>query len=525
MIDFTPRPYQEAGINLMLASKPLWLPGRPPSESCLEGSGLLLEPGSGKTVVALTAADILMNERWTVEKTLVVAPKMVAQEVWAREAAKWKHTAHLKTFLIDAPVFDFYQRVTTSAVWGDQERVIVENDMTPEEADFLFCADVSVSKTELMPRDWRQVKEQTLANKAQIHIVGRDHFVLLARLLGKDWPYGLVLGDESTMWKNLDSKRSKMMNRLRKEERVQMLTLMSGTPSPKGIENLYAQALLLDGGRRLGPYVTKFRERYMVPDGTRYDPKARKERVFSWRAKPGAQDEVTSKLADICLAVRADVWRKTEPPLTVEREIELPAEVMVQYRQLELSYHLELDNGADVTAPQAAVLGNKLIQMASGAVFDADGNWHELHTAKLDALDELLEELDGEPLLLVYWFKPTLARLKARYGTRLATPKTKGFIDLFAAGKLPILAVQPGSAGHGLDGLQHGGHHVAVLDLFHDWEPYQQVVSRLDRSGQEHRVTVHQFIAVGTKDGQVARVLADRGADQGRVMDALKWRG
>lgn len=511
--EFKPRDYQQAGIDLMLAAQPL-----AGAKHALEGCGLFLEPGSGKTVTTLTAADILLNERWAVQKTLVIAPKMVAQEVWAREAAKWHHTQHLKMFLLDAAVFEYYQKVTTSAVRGTETREIVENHMTLEDEEFLFLADVAISRTELLPAAPSKTKDLILRRPEQIHIVSRDHLYVLARLLGKDWPYDLVIGDESTMWKNRESKRTKAISWLRHEELVRQIALLSGTPSPKGLENLFNQAKILDGGRRLGAGITKFRERFMVPDS-----RNREGRIFSWKARQGATGQVTELLQDICLSVRADAWRETDPPRVVERMVTMPGPVRELYAQLSEEFHLTVD-GSSVSAPQAAVLGNKLIQIASGAVFDDEKRYHVLHDAKLDALDELIEELDGEPLVIVYWFKPTLARLKQRYGANLATVKTKGFLDRFARGELPLLALQPGGAGHGLDGLQDGGHHVAVVDLFHDWELYQQVVSRLDRSGQKKQVTVHQILAAGTKDRQVARVLADRGADQGHVMDALLWR-
>lgn len=503
MAKFIPRDYQTASIDLQI---------REP------GCGLFLEPGSGKTVSALTAADILMNDRLTVERTLVVAPKMVAQEVWWRECKKWDHLQHLQVFYLDSPQFDYYQRITASAVWGDESRVIVKDNMSEDDEAFLFAAEVVVEKRELRPRDWRQVKENILRRREQIHVVSRDNFYTLVRILGDDWPYDLVLCDESTMVKNYDSKRSTAMFYLRERARINRLTLMSGTPSPRGLENLWSQVRLLDLGQRLGGQITKFRKLFMVPDSR--DAK----RIFSWRAKPGATDLVTQKISDICLSVRADAWRETDPPRTVPVMVRLPEDALALYERLAEDLHLQLGDGT-VTAAQAAVLGNKLIQVASGAVFDDERKYHILHDAKLDALEELVEELDGEPLVVVYWFKPTLDRLKQRFGAKLATTKTKGFLDRFARGELPLLAIQPASAGHGLDGLQHGGHHVAMVDLFHDWELYQQVVSRLDRSGQKFQVTVHQILAAGTKDLQVARVLADKGADQGRVMDALRFKG
>lgn len=486
---YIPRLYQAEAIELA------------DREPCV---GLFMEPGSGKTITAMTALR---------PPYLVVAPKMVAQEVWTREAAKWRHTENLRVLLFDAPFFDYYRKVTASAIWGSETREIIRPG-TLEDQDFLMCADVVIDRYELLPR---ARAEDVLAKKADIYVVSRDHFYVLAKILGKKWPFRTVIGDESTSFKNADSTRSKTMHWLRRHGLVTRLVLLSGTPSPRGIENLWAQVRLLDLGKRLGATQKEFRERFMLPD--QRDGK----RIFSWKAKPGARDKVTSLISDICMAVRADVWRKTEPPRVVDRIVQLPDDARELYNRMEDDLHLELSGGV-ITAAQAAVLTNKLLQIASGAVLDSESTWHVVHDAKLDALEELIEELDGEPLIIMYWFKSTLARLRERFGKKLATTKTKGFLDQFAAGNIPLLALQPGGAGHGLDGLQDGGHHIAAMDMFHDWELFQQTVSRLDRSGQKHRVTVHLLLADKTKDAQVGRVLADRGADQGMVMDALKRR-
>lgn len=484
---YDPRSYQAAGIELI------------DSEPCV---GLFMEPGSGKTVTVMTALK---------PPYLVVAPKMVAQEVWTREAAKWQHTEHLRVLQFDAPFFDYYRKVTASAILGSEAREIVRPG-TPEDQDFLMCADVVVERYELLPR---VRAEDVLSKKADVYVVSRDHLYVLAKILGKKWPFRTVVADESTTFKNADSTRSKTMHWLRRQGLVTRLVLLSGTPSPRGIENLWAQVRLLDLGERLGATQKEFRERFMVPD--QRDAK----RIFSWKAKPGARDKVTELISDICMSVRADVWRETEPPQVVERIVQMPDEARAIYEKMADDLYLEMD-GCEITAAQAAVLTNKLLQIASGAVLDSESTWHVVHDAKLDALEELIEELDGEPLVIMYWFKSTLARLKERFGRKLATIKTKGFLDQFAAGNIPLLALQPGGAGHGLDGLQDGGHHVAAMDVFHDWELFAQTVSRLDRSGQKHRVTVHMILADKTKDAQVGRVLADRGADQGKVMDALR---
>lgn len=415
---YVPRDSQEQGASLIQR------------EPCV---GLFFEPGSGKTITAMTALK---------PPYLVVAPKMVAQEVWTREASKWSHTEHLRVCLFDAAAFDYRRKVTASAICGDEAREIVRPG-TEEEQDFLMCAEVVIDRYELIPR---AKASDILAHKADIYVVGRDHLHVMAKLLGDAWPFRTVLVDESTMFKNHDSARSRTIDYLKRRGRITRLVLMTGTPSPKNLENLWAQVRLLDGGARLGAKLGEFRSRYMLP-GAR-----NKKQIFSWVDRPGAREEITAKIRDICLSVRADVWRKTEPPRTVQRLVPIP---MDQYDEMCENLVLQIGEGL-ITAPQAAVLTTKLLQMASGAVLDENGDWHQVHDAKLDAMEELIDELDGEPLIVMYWFKSSLARLKARF-PNLVTTKSKGFLDQFAAGKIPLLAIQPASAGHGLDGLQKGG--------------------------------------------------------------------
>lgn len=500
---FNPRPYQAAGIDLILDNE--------------DGVLLAIEPGGGKTVVAWTAANLLVNDYLAFDHVLIVGPKLVAQEVWSREQMKWDSLAHLNVFQITAATFDYEQRVTTSAVLEGECRTLVKGAMSKDDEDFLMMSEVAISETELRPRDPSAVRAEILGRPERFHVVSRDHFFVLAKLMGKKWPYRMVIWDESTSLKNHESKRHKAVAWLRKEKLITKLVLLTGTPAPKGLEQLWAQVKLLDGGKRLGKFITHFRAEYMLPDG-----RNREGRIFSYKAKPGAVDRVMSKIKDICLAVQADIWRQNEPPRTVQRIVTLPEAAMDLYRQMEEDSVIELD-GCDIMAPQAAVLRGKLLQMSSGAVLDADKVCHSIHEAKLDALEELLEELDGEPVMLLYWHKASLPRLKERFGSKLGTTKSKGFLDRFGSGKMPILALQPAGAGHGLDGLQTGSHHVVVYELQDDWELYKQAVDRIDRSGQVHQVTIHQLVASSTVDVQVARRLAERHANHRKVMGAVKW--
>lgn len=478
---FNPRPYQEVAIARGVATP---------------GFGLFVEPGGGKTVTAWTIADLLMNERLVSERVLVVGPKMVAQEVWWREQRKWQHLCHLQTRLITAADFGY--------------RMI----RTVERVD-----DVEVVDYELGVEDAKAVRKVLLDDPRRVHVVSRDHLYTLAKVMGSKWPYDLVIGDESTSYKNPGSKRSKAIRFLRKKDLIKRLILMSGTPSPKGLENLFAQVLLLDGGERLGETLTAFRDNFMVP--ARKGKVGGHLRIFDWKPARGAVAEVTDLIGDICMSVRASEWRQNEEPRIVHRPVTLPPTGREIYDRMEESMVIEFPT--EIVAANAAVKHGKLSQIASGVIKDADGVWHHVHDAKLDALEEYIEELDGEPVLVLYWYQENLKRLRARF-PRAATIKTPGFLDKFAAGEIPILLLNPAAAGHGLDGLQHGGHHVAVFDLHPDWELLKQAVDRIDRSGQKHQVTITQFEAEDTVDGAVADVLISRGTDQGVVMDQIAWR-
>ena len=487
------------------------------------------EPGSGKTVTAMTAADRLMHEMMAVDRTIIVGPKMVAQEVWWREAARWDSLKHLRVHLLTAADFGYKRRTTWSAILHDEEREIIEPGATADDMAFLARAKVegvAVPRHEVRPCDPKAAARAILDRQEAFTVVGRDHLYNLARLLGDAWPWRMMLGDESTSFKQYDSDRSRAVMYLRKKGLVERLVLLSGTPRPKDLEQFWAQVRLLDLGERLGESVTAFRKAYMVADKMESEWAARqagrRPRVFSYRDAPGAVEEVMAKVGDICMSVRADIWRENEPPRVVKRMVRLPDEAMTAYETLAEDYVLQVPSGT-VRAVNAGVLAGKLAQVASGFVYDGDRCVSEIHDAKMDALEELIDELGGEPLLVLYWFQPTLARLKKRF-KHLMTSKTPGFIDKFGQGLGGLLALQPAGAGHGLDGLQHGGHHVAVLDLHPDWELYKQAVDRLDRSGQKHQVTVTQIVAAGTNDEIVSDVLFERGMDNGKLMDALAWR-
>lgn len=488
---FTPRDYQAAGIDLIRRSE--------------EGAMLAFPPGSGKTPAALTVADLLMHEDLRLERCLVVGPKLVAEEVWVRECPKWDHLKHLTVGHIPKELFR-YKVTKTIHTEGD----------------------VDVVESDLAPADPKATRATILTMRERIITVSRDHFWWLAKVMGHKWPWDLVIWDESTSIKTHDSKRTKAIRFLRKQGLVKVFVPLSGTPRPKSLEQFWSQIRVIDGGRRLGlmkkgeldTTLGAFRERFMLPQ--QFEIRGRT--VVKWSDRPGALEEVMAAVKDICLSVRAEVWRKTEPPLTVVREVTLPDAVREMYETLGRARVLRLPGGAVVTAPDPAILAGKRLQLAAGFIYDDEGKTHWLHDEKIDALLELIEELEGEPVMILYWHQAVEKRLKEKV-KGLATTKSKGFLDRFAAGQVAALALHPAGAGHGLDGLQKGGHHVACVEVFPDWEYYQQAVSRLDRTGQAHRVTVHQIQAGGTRDQDIGLLLAEREGCQDRVIEALRFIG
>ena len=475
--EFVPRDYQEMGIELLLASE--------------EGALLAFPPGSGKTPTALVAADLLMHQDLRYERCLIVGPKLVAEEVWVRETKKWTGLQHLKIWPIPTSLFRYRVLRTTHQADAvevlEHERVLGDKDLS---------------------------RSEILARSERFMTVSRDNFWWLTKMMGNKWPWDLVIFDESTSLKTHDSQRSKAVRFLRSKGLIKFFVPLSGTPRPKSLEQFWSQIRLIDGGRRLGETLGAFRGRYMTP----VQMEVRGRPVIKWKDRVGALDEAMAACKDICLSVRSSVWRKTEPPLIAERVLTLPDRARALYE--ELADRKVLRIGAGVTAPDAAVLAGKLLQLAAGFIYDDEGQAHWVHDEKIEALVELLEELEGEPVMVLYWHKAVAKRMQEKIKGLVST-KSKGFLDRFAAGQIKALALHPASAGHGLDGLQRGGHHVACVEMFPDWEYFQQAVSRLDRGGQEHRVTVHQFIAADTRDERICRILADGEACQERVIEAL----
>lgn len=424
--------------------------------------GLFLDMGLGKTVITLTAIVELMHNRFDVARVLVIAPKLVAETVWAEEAAKWDHTRHLRI----------------SKVLGSvQERVAA------------------------------------LRRPADIYVINRENVPWLVERVGAKWPFDMVVVDELSSFKSPKTKRFRALRRVR--PLVNRIVGLTGTPAPNGLIDLWSQIYLLDQGERLGKTLTGYRDRFFKP-GRRNG-----HIVYEWIPKPGAEERIHELLSDLCVSMRAEDWLELPERVDVEVPVVLDAEAMMKYKQLEKDLLLPLE-GDVVTADTAGVLTNKLLQLANGAVYDTARGVHEIHDAKLDALEELIEQAQGKPLLVFYAYQHDLERIKRRFPWA-ATMDEPGVIERWNRGEVPLLLAHPASAGHGLN-LQEGGNHVVWFGLTWSLELYEQANARLHRQGQTERVIVHHLVAKGTVDEDVMARLRSKAATQADLVEALKAR-
>ena len=411
---------------------------------------LLLDMGMGKTVSTLTAIDELMYDRFAVRKVLVIAPLRVALSTWRDECETWAHTQNLRIS-------------------------IAVGDMATREA--------------------------ALRADADIYVVNRDVVKWLVDYYRDKWPFDMVVIDESSSFKNPASQRFKALRKVR--PLIQRVVLLTGTPAPNGLMDLWSQLYLLDRGERLGRTLTEYRERYFRPgQQSGYV-------VYSYDLRPGADKEIFRKIGDICVSM------KSEDYLT------LPDEALERYREMEKELVLSIGD-TDITAVSAATLTNKLLQMANGAVYDAEKEVVQIHGAKLEALDEIISCNEGKSVMVIYSYRHDLDALRQRY-PEARELKTAEDIRDWNAGRIPLLLVHPQSAGHGLN-LQHGGHIVVWYGLTWSLEAYQQTNKRLHRPGQTEPVMLHHLVAKGTIDEDVMRALEGKAAGQESMLDAVKAR-
>ena len=423
---------------------------------------LLLDMGMGKTVSTLTAIDELMYDRFEVHKVLVIAPLRVALSTWRDECEMWEHTRHLR---------------------------------------------ISVAVGDLRTR------EEALAEDADIYVVNRDVVKWLVGYYRAKWPFDMVVVDESSSFKNPASQRFKALRKVR--PLVQRVVLLTGTPAPNGLMDLWSQLYLLDRGERLGRTLTEYRERYFRPG------QQSGHIVYSYDARPGAEQEIFRRIGDICVSMKSEDYLTLPPLVQNVVRVRLPEAAAKRYREMERELVLSIGE-ADITAVSAAALSNKLLQMANGAVYDTEGKVVKLHDAKAEALDEIISCNEGKSVMVIYSYRHDLDALRRRY-PKARELKTADDIRAWNAGQIPLLLVHPQSAGHGLN-LQHGGHIVVWYGLTWSLEAYQQTNKRLHRPGQTEPVVLHHLVARDTVDEDVMRALEGKAAGQESMLEAVKAR-
>ena len=423
-------------------------------------AAVLLDMGLGKTVISLTAIADLLFDSFEAHRILVVAPLRVARDTWPAEIAKWEHLQHL----------------TYAVCVG-----------TPKE------------------------RRAALLSGADITIINRENLGWLIDSSGFDFDYDMVVIDELSSFKNHKSKRFQSLMKVR--PKVKRIIGLTGTPSSNGLMDLWAEFKLLDFGERLGRFITHYRNNYFIPD------KRNGEIIYSYKPMPYAEDAIYRRISDITISMKSTDHLQMPELITSQYEVQLSEEETQRYEELKADFILELPEG-EITAANAASLTGKLSQLANGAIYDDDGNIIEFHDRKLDALEDLIEAANGKPLLVAYWFKHDLQRIKKRFNVR-EIKSSKDITD-WNNGDIPVAVIHPASAGHGLN-LQAGGSTLIWFGLTWSLELYQQTNARLWRQGQTFgTVVIEHIITKGTIDERILKALSLKEVTQNALIDAVK---
>lgn len=356
---------------------------------------------------------------------------------------------------------------------------------------------------------------RALETDADIYCINRENIPWLVKYYGADWPFDGVVLDELSSFKSPSSKQFKAMRKVR--PLIKHIVGLTGTPSPNGLIDLWAQIYLLDQGKRLGRTLTEYRNRYFNP-GRRNGYV-----VYDWVPKDGAEDEIYRRISDICISMKACDYLKLPERVDVVRAVKLNDEAQAAYTEMEKEAVLELGPNEIVDAGTAAVVSGKLLQIANGAVYDEDGKTHIIHESKLDTLEDVIESVNGRPVLVFYAYQHDLERIMQRF-PQARKLEGSAEIDAWNRGEIPILLAHPAGAGHGLN-LQAGGNHIVWFGLTWSLELYQQANARIYRQGVKgERVTITHLVAEGTIDEDVMKVLDGKATRQDALLEAVKAR-
>lgn len=421
---------------------------------------LMLDMGLGKTVITLTALWQLALDSFDVSRVLVIAPKRVAEDTWPKELAKWEHLTGL----------------TSSLVLGSAAE-----------------------------------RKAALQKKAFLYIINRENVAWLVK--NHYWDFDMVVIDELSSFKSNKAERFKAMKKVR--PMVTRIVGLTGTPAPNTLLDLWPQMYLMDMGQRLGRFIGGFRDRFFLPD------KRNREIIYSYKPREGAEDAIYALISDICISMKAADYLDMPERIDNRIEVSMSPKERKLYDDFQKDMVLSIGD-EDLDAVNAAVLSNKLLQMANGAVYGEDKKVIPTHDRKLDALEDLVEAANGKPLLVAYWYKHDLQRIKARFKNVRCIDTAKD-IDDWNAGQIPLALIHPASAGHGLN-LQDGGCTIVWFGLTWSLELYQQLNARLWRQGQKHTVIIHHIVTKGTHDEDVMRALENKDTRQSALIEAVRAR-
>jgi SNF2 family DNA or RNA helicase len=420
--------------------------------------GCFLGLGLGKTVSSLTAVSDLLDE-FSIHKVLIVAPLRVANSVWAQEGRKWAHLKHLRV----------------SVCTGSQK-----------------------------------ARMMALQAEADVFVINRENIPWLVETLGAKWPFDMVIIDESSSFKNSSSKRFKALRRIL--PRTEYMVLLTGTPSPNGLLDIWSQIYLIDLGQSLGRTMTSYKQRFFEADYMGYKLTPRE----------GSAEKIHALIAPNVIHMSAEDYLELPERVDLIERVDMPASALEIYADFEKTLIAELEDGEEVEAMTAAVLANKLLQFANGCMYtDAKGSWSEVHGAKLDALAEIIEDNPNENMLVAYNYKFDLERLQAKFPGAVVLDKNQETIDRWNRGEIKMLLAHPASAGHGLN-LQDGGSLIVWFGLTWSLEYYQQFNARLHRQGQAKPVRVLHIVSRDTIDERVLKVMASKDATQRSLLLSLK---
>ncbi len=482
-------------------------------------SALFIDLGLGKTIISLTTLVRLM-QNFEFERALIIAPLRVANMTWPNEIPMWRHSAILDHHAIRN---DDLLKLIDKDVEREKERHLLELKTTLKELgatpDLIKSRIAAERKTpeykvhlekarRIATR--KRVQEDFKSTTAPVHIISRENVEFLVAAWGRHWPYDVVIIDESSSLKDYKTRRFKALKKVRPF--IKRMHQLTATPAAETYLHLFAQIYLLDGGERLGKSFTAFRDNYFSFNAYTYETKL----------KPGAEDEIIQKISDICLVMKSEDYLDIEEPLFVPHRVHLSDAEMRQYRDMERHLVVTLRDGSEVEAETAAELSQKLLQMASGVLYEkvleeqSDGTFkrkrvvHEIHNQKLEKLQQLVEESCGEPLIVIYWHKSSIERIRKVFAEAETLDDHPDTEERWNKKKVPLLLIHPQSAGHGLN-LQHGGYQIVFFDIPWSLELYLQVIGRLAGGNRAlvhgRPVVLHHIIADGTLDDVVVEAL------------------